>query len=539
MLNLLLKSIVNKENLYIQSNASLKDMINLMNINRKGVIVVLEGERPMGILTERDIVEILYKGINLDERVDKYARKNLVSTSGNRTVGYALHLTIDNKIRRVVVTDEADNFLGIVTQQDLLKYLEEDFYRLTIKVKHILEKTGYLISASPDDSINDVLKKMIEHKISAVPIVKDKIAIGIITEKDILRLASESVPLKNIVGEYMSSPIDSASMNTPLVEVVEIMNYKNIRRILVVDKEGLALNIVTIRDVVENLEEDYSKFLEKKLKYAKEILDLLPEMLIEVTDTGRDHLIVWANEKVISKFGREILDKPVTNFLPRQYWDKVYLTLRKLNKIENIKFKKDNKIYELSGFFVKTAGRTEKGRFQLIMRDITEDVRLSTIDSLTNIYNKRFINGFLLKEVERSRRLNKHFSIVICDMDDFKRINDTYGHLSGDMVLKSFSQLIKSSIRNIDVAGRYGGDEFVIILPETACEDACNIIDRLRFKIEGMDIPVLNSATVHITASFGISTFPVDGMSSDDLLIVSDERLYKAKSFGKNKIAYT
>ena len=225
MLNLLLKSIVNKENLYIQSNASLKDMINLMNINRKGVIVVLEGERPMGILTERDIVEILYKGINLDERVDKYARKNLVSTSGNRTVGYALHLTIDNKIRRVVVTDEADNFLGIVTQQDLLKYLEEDFYSLTIKVKHILEKTGYLISTSPDDSINDVLKKMIEHKISAVPIVKDKIAIGIITEKDILRLASESVPLKNIVGEYMSSPIDSASMNTPLVEVVELEEY--------------------------------------------------------------------------------------------------------------------------------------------------------------------------------------------------------------------------------------------------------------------------------------------------------------------------
>ncbi len=537
MLNLLLKNIAQRNDLCVQSVTSLKDLIELMNINQKGVVVVLEDNSPVGIITERDIVKILYNGISLEDRVDKHAKKELVKTGGERNIGYALNLMIDNRIRRLIITDEEDQFEGIVTHQDLLKYLEEDFYRLSIKIKHILKTPEHIIGVSRDDTLDRVLEIMVGNRISAVPVLEERNAVGIITEKDILKLAAGKISIDCKAEEYMSTPVNTATLDTPVVEIVEVMNLRNIRRMVIVDGEGCAINIVTVRDVIENLEGDYSKFLERKLNNAKEILNLLPEMLLEVLDTGNEQVIIWANDKILDWFGRDILGKPISEFLPLEHWDIIYKTLRKLKKIENLKLKKDNRIYELSGFFIDTEGLMEKGRFQLIMRDITEEVRLSTIDHLTNIYNKRFINGFLLKEIERSRRLNKQFSIVICDMDDFKRINDTYGHLSGDMVIKSFSQIINKSIRTLDVTGRYGGDEFVIILPETSSEDAYGIIDRLRIEIEGTDFRVISKEKVSITASFGIATFPQDGMSSDDLIIASDERLYKAKNLGKNSIA--
>ena len=538
MVNLLLRDIAEKENLSIQGDASLKNLIILMNANQKGVVIILKNNQPIGILTERDVVRILHEGIDLNERADKYARKTIVSTQEDRTVGYALNLMIDNKIRRVVVTDINNNFIGLVTQQDLLRYLEEDFYRLTIKVKHIMHDARKLINVSPVDSLATVLKVMIENNISAVAILQDNLAVGIITEKDILQLATDNIPIQNKVGEYMSAPIDTAYPDTPLVEIVEVMNFKKIRRVIIVDNNDIPVSIITIRDVVKNLEGDYSKFLESKLRSAKQILNLMPEMMIEVVDTGKEQLVVWANNKTINMFGENIIDKPVANFLPKKSWENIHNTLKTLNKIENIKLKKGDRVYELSGFFLRTdGGGAEKGRFQLIMRDITEEIRMSTVDTLTNIYNKRFIHEFLIKEIERSKRLNNRFSIVICDLDDFKKINDTMGHLSGDIVLKSFSELILNTIRNQDVVGRYGGDEFMLILPETDRAIALNIIDRLRNNIEKMEVCVMKNRKASITASFGIATFPEDGISSDDLLIASDERLYKAKSLGKNTVS--
>ncbi|MBI4698149.1 MAG: CBS domain-containing protein [Nitrospirae bacterium] len=314
MISLLLKNIAQKDNLHVQSNASLRNLMELMNRNQKGVVVILEDEKPAGILTERDIVELLHKGINLDERADKYARKSLISTKGDRTIGYALNLTIENNIRRVVVTDESGNFLGVITQQDLLKHLEEDFYRSTIKIKHILEKLGYLISVTPDESLKVVLKKLVENRISAVAVMDGDTAVGIITEKDILRLTGKNISLNSKAGQHMSSPLISATLDTSLIDVVKLMNDREIRRVVIVNNEGLAVNIITIRDVLRNMEGDYNKFLERKLKSAKDVLNLLPEMLIEVTDTGREQLIIWANDKVLNKFGREILDKPVIEF---------------------------------------------------------------------------------------------------------------------------------------------------------------------------------------------------------------------------------
>ena len=203
MLNLLLKNITATENLSAQGNMSLRDVTKLMTANGKGVVVILQEDEAVGILTERDVVDLLYKGFELDERADRFALKTLVTTRGDRTVGHALNLTIENDIRRVIVTDESGAFLGVVTQQDLLKYLEEDFYRSTIKVKHIVDKLDYIISVPPDEHLKQVLKVMVENKISAVAVMRSGVVEGIITEKDILSLACNGISLQSKVKDHV------------------------------------------------------------------------------------------------------------------------------------------------------------------------------------------------------------------------------------------------------------------------------------------------------------------------------------------------
>ena len=536
--NIFLHDLAEKEDMWVDTYSTLRQLFQVMQKNEKGVVVVLKGEKPVGILTERDVVRLLYTGVDLAEGAERFVRKPLVTARGKRTIGYALSLMVENNIRRLLVVDSSDNFLGVVTQQELLNHLEEDFYRSSLTVKHIFDQLKDLVTVARNDSITEVLKKMVEHNISAVPILENDMAVGIITEKDVLKLANDNVSFQEPVGKYMSSPVTFANPETRLIDVVKTMNTEHIRRVVVEDVDGLAAGMITNRDLVRNFEGDYNEFLERKLRYSKEVLNLLPEMLFEVIDTGDDQLVVWANEKVLSRFGREIIDEPVTRLVPSQRWHDIYRTLIEQNKIEDVRFKKDKCIFEFSGFYLPLDRKTEKGRIQLLLRDITEEVTLATTDPLTSIYNRRYMNEFLAKEAERSRRTDRGFAVSITDVDDFKRINDTFGHLSGDIVLKKIVRAMISCTREYDTVGRYGGEEFLIILPEIDKQTATLVCNRLRRNIEELQIEVMEGEKITVTASFGIASFQEDGVLPEDLLVKADERLYKAKRDGKNLVVF-
>lgn len=538
MLTISIKDIVQREHMSVPSNASLRGLIEVMEKNGKGLVVILRDRAPAGILTERDIAQILNKGIDLDEIAYPYSTKSLIIIRDDRTIGHALAMMMENNIRRVIVTDKGGAFVGALTQQDLLRHLEEDYYRSFVKVKHILDKQRQMISVREDDSVKNTLALMVKNNISSVPVLRDGKAVGIITEKDVLGMAARNISLDQPVNRYMSSPVIGIVRETTLNEVVKIMNEENIKRVVINDPEGFAEGVITIRDVLRNLEGDYTHFLERKLKHTKDVLNLFPEALIELANMGGEYLVIWANERAFRTFGEKILDNPVTDFIPSDRWNSIYETLLADGKTEDVKFKKDDNIFELSGFYVDTGGQIEQARVQLIIRDITEEVKLSTLDVLTNIYNRRFLNDYALKEIYRSKRTNRAFMTVIIDVDDFKQINDSYGHLSGDMVLKHLADCLVKSLRASDVIGRYGGEEFLIIMPETSKDNAFLVVDRLRSAIAAEEMQVLHGESVRITVSIGGAAFPEDGISSEDLLVKADERLYRAKREGKNRVIF-
>jgi len=162
---------------------------------------------------------------------------------------------------------------------------------------------------------------------------------------------------------------------------------------------------------------------------------------------------------------------------------------------------------------------------------------LSAIDGLTELYNRSFLELFLEKEIETARKKNQKVSVIMVDMDHFKEINDTYGHTVGDHVLTIFAQVVLKCIRKTDVIARYGGDEFIVVLPNTDTDTARIIAERIRAEVENTVVPPIDNIEVPpIRCSVGISTFPEFCDSKISLLKTSDAALYMAKRSGRNCI---
>jgi len=161
---------------------------------------------------------------------------------------------------------------------------------------------------------------------------------------------------------------------------------------------------------------------------------------------------------------------------------------------------------------------------------------LTIIDELTETYNFRYFQRKLVEERRRAARYRLPLSIIMVDIDWFKRFNDTYGHEAGNVVLKSLSQVIKSCIRDVDVFARYGGEEFVVILPQTNLESAKTIGERIREQVESTDITIPELGVKRITVSVGVSSFPENGKPEDELVSAADKALYRAKGEGRNLV---
>jgi diguanylate cyclase (GGDEF)-like protein len=151
-------------------------------------------------------------------------------------------------------------------------------------------------------------------------------------------------------------------------------------------------------------------------------------------------------------------------------------------------------------------------------------------DFLTGLYNHRYFQEQLAHEVERAQRYGHQLSVLMLDVDRFKQVNDTYGHLMGDTLLSYVARLVSAKVRSSDVAARYGGDEFAVILPETDQEKAIAVAEKLRKAVSAdrhWQGALLGNLGVGIC--FGVASFPDDGRTADDLLVCADRRLYSAK----------
>ena len=261
-----------------------------------------------------------------------------------------------------------------------------------------------------------------------------------------------------------------------------------------------------------------------------------------------EHPVTLAKENLQTEHGTII-----TTHDHKKHYDNIIATpiLNSTNKIKTIIVQSLNQTSQIS---MEQKLRRQVQRYNRILKeqDRTTDYlirtqkdlqekgieleRLSTTDSLTGVSNRRKLDQDLKSESLRAARYKHPLTLMMIDIDNFKKVNDTYGHLTGDIILKSLAQIVQSTIRETDNVARYGGEEFVIILPETEYDTATIIAERLRYNIEQNKVAT-EYGELSITVSIGVASIFSDNITPHELLKESDTCLYQAKESGKNCIA--
>ncbi len=162
--------------------------------------------------------------------------------------------------------------------------------------------------------------------------------------------------------------------------------------------------------------------------------------------------------------------------------------------------------------------------------------RLSITDGLTNLYNSRYFYSQLKAEVERSNRYNHPLALLLLDIDNFKKYNDSFGHLEGDKVLVRLGQVIKSCLRAMDSAYRYGGEEFTVILPETEAAEAATVAERIRAAVEALRFKPVKDVLISITVSVGVTEY-IRGEEVSAFVQRADRAMYQSKDKGRNQVS--
>jgi diguanylate cyclase (GGDEF)-like protein len=177
-----------------------------------------------------------------------------------------------------------------------------------------------------------------------------------------------------------------------------------------------------------------------------------------------------------------------------------------------------------------------RAAFRALADRVTDTWLLATVDPLTGVANRQAVLGRVDEEIARASRYHRPLSVVMVDLDHFKRLNDTYGHQAGDMVLRHVAQLLAENVRMVDTAGRYGGEEFLLVLPETDPDAAASLAEKLRRIVGGSLVRLPGGELVTVTLSAGVAGGPGEVLGSDALVRDADAALYSAKALGRNQV---
>ncbi len=347
------------------------DLLQLFKKGNTTFAIFLKEKKPVGIITERDILRAYYQRYPLSGSAFQIAKKELFKIRNSETLLKAFNIMTENYIRRLIVVNEKGEFEGVILQQDLILYSSEELFKGEGKIRDLIEMKGPLIYAREEDTLEVALSKMIQFNVGAIPVLDENLKpLGIITERDFLNLHPEE--LKKSLKEFALKEVITVNFKDPLVKGIEIFKKFPIRHLIVVDDSGKAINILSQRDFIQSLTCTYAEFLESNLKQAKNFITLIPEIVLELSECDSECKITWMNDFAKKHFGENYIERDIYSLLDFDDWNRVYGLLKREKMIYKERVKgKGGEIFEITGTYLDFG--IKEGKIKIFLRDITHE----------------------------------------------------------------------------------------------------------------------------------------------------------------------
>ena len=408
-----LLSIAKRKGFTLNSSATIYETMDCMLKNGSGTTVLLEENRPIGIVTESLLIKTIALKRDINLPVRSVAKTALITIHKNAPVESAFDLIVSNNIRRLIMIDDSQEFCGVILQENLFNFLEEDVYKVNLKVKDLLSIDTEVVTIADSSSIQEASLLMYTKSIGSV-IVRDRYdrAVGIITERDILSSEQKHIDIYESVQELMSRPVLSVYEGDAVIDVIEKMKRNSIRRVLVKNQKHKMCAVLTNRDIFHHIKGNVAHMLEIKLRHAKEIMNLLPQGIIEIFDHNSTQKIHWMNQQAKVVFGKEFLEKTPQELMGEEVWNNLYHQIGQTGSIEKVVVSFNQKSFEFSGTI---SHNINNAYIKLIIQDIT---RHETIKQR------------LQNEIDQESQLRRENEYLMMQQSRMASMGEMVGHIA-------------------------------------------------------------------------------------------------------------
>lgn len=553
------REVIHHSLLSCSSDATLHDAALQMNKHHVSSILVMDAGQPVGIWTEADARKLDFTDLALGEKlISDYMSSPVDTVDGDESLSEIALKFQRLRRRHFLVTDQKHGPIGVVSQTDVIRSQGLEHYLCMRNVRSALNHAPLVLDERL--SLAEAVNRLRESQRDAAAVRRSgPDRYSIITERDIVRWLASGVTTQSL-KDVCNNELYAVDEDTGLLQASNLLKQKGFRHLGVINQRGGLIGILSYGDILDSVEYEYVNRLQEALQSRDEALKAstthlrLAQRVIEasldgIIITDKYGMIESVNPKFTQVTGYSEVEAigQSTKLLSsgrhsadfyQHLWGELQNNGYWQGEIWNRR--KNGEVYP--EWLTITAIYDDEGeiaQFAAIFSDITDRKkdeerirRLAFFDDLTGVANRRLFQDRLEQAIANAQRHQHRLAVLFLDLDMFKRINDSLGHVVGDEVLKVVAGRLAHTVREGDSVARLGGDEFTVMVPEIESMEGLMVLaQRIN---EAISEPIsIGSHELYISTSIGISIYPDDGMSSEDLIKNADAAMYRVKADGR------